>query len=85
MHQNLVIIIEEKHIYSYISELEMIICQGKIFLLNKGNKMGKKRTLNVVKSVVELGGQGTDHPGSTIKAPMYLDSRVHTWSDELLR
>lgn len=26
MHQNLVIIIEEKHIYSYTSELEMIIC-----------------------------------------------------------
>ena len=60
----------------------MIICQGKIFLLNKGNKMGKKRTLNVVKSVAELGGQGTDHPGGT---PMHLDSRVHTWSDELLR
>lgn len=53
--------------------------------MNKVNKMGKKRTLNVVKSVAELGGQGTDHPGGTIKAPMHLDSRVHTWSDELLR
>lgn len=35
MHQNLVIIIEGKRIYSYILELEMIICQGKIFLLNR--------------------------------------------------
>lgn len=44
MHQNLAIIIEEKRIYSYILELEMIICRGKIFLLNKGRKMGRKRT-----------------------------------------
>lgn len=44
MHQNLAIIIEEKRIYSYMLELEMIICEGKIFLLNKGSKMGRKRT-----------------------------------------
>lgn len=47
--------------------------------------MGRKQPLTMVKSVAELGGQGTDRPGGTVKASVHLDSRVHTWSDELLR
>lgn len=31
--------------------------------MNKGNRMSKKRNLNVVEFVAKLGGPGTSHPG----------------------
>lgn len=53
----------------------MIICLGKISLLNKGNKMSKKRNLNVVKFVAKLVGQGTYRLGGTAKVSTWLYSR----------